>query len=192
MDPSLILYQLPNSTQTTCLYSCPDGYSRTSSLNTTCTVSCPSDCLECDSQANCKKCAPGYLIFANGCTQSCPQYYISDSIQCIRCDVNCLRCQQDGKCVECRSGLVVTSAGNCMSPSCTISEYNNTLVSCVVCASPCATCTARATECTSCVSSYYLRTDGTCSQTCLNDQFIDTVSRTCRTCRPSCSTCANF
>lgn len=162
-------------------------------MSTICDVTCPTDCLQCDYQGKCTRCKTGFFINGNSCVTPCPQYYISDSIQCVKCDTNCLRCQQDGRCVECRSGLSLTSTGNCVSPSCPLSELISSSTSCASCLSPCLTCTAVPTQCTSCTNSTYLiSSNSTCNETCPSDQFADTMSRTCRACRSSCKTCQSF
>ena len=139
----------------------------------------------------CLKCAPGFLLYSASCVANCPVGYFSDSIQCIKCDANCNKCQQDGKCLECLSGLIVSPSGNCVSPSCTISQVS--AGSCVSCASPCSTCTALANICTSCISSYYLvASNSTCTRICPNGQFADSQSASCRPCRPTCKTCTSF
>lgn len=190
LSPSLILTPIVNSSSS-CQFSCPDGYSRSSSIMETCTISCPTNCVDCDPQQVCLKCTPGFLLLSGSCVANCPTGYFSDSLQCIKCDSNCNRCQQDGKCIECSTGLVVSSSGNCVSPTCTVSQTN--AGTCTLCASPCSTCTSSANVCTSCISSYFLMSsNSTCTRICPNGQFADTQSASCRPCRPTCKTCTSF
>ena len=55
----------------------------------------------------------------------------------------------------------------------------------------CATCDATKTTCTSCLSLYYLRTDGLCYATCLERFFANNSTKTCDACPVSCVTCVS-
>ena len=45
LNPSLILTPITNSSASSCQFSCPDGYTRSSGIASTCTISCSTNCI---------------------------------------------------------------------------------------------------------------------------------------------------
>ena len=75
--------------------------------------------------------------------------------------------------------------------SCASGQYFSTFMTCESCVNNCQTC-LNATMCTTCIISYYVVPDGSCSLTCPDTSYVDTISGTCLSCPIGCNICTNF
>ena len=122
---------------------------------------------------------------------------------CVECSsTTCTKClmtnlyTQGAHCVySCSSGYYIyTTAANsttqntCVQtcPSGSFALASN--LSCVACTSPCSTCSSQ-TKCLSCVSAFFLTSDGQCLATCPYQYYGQTLTLTCQKCVGRCNTC---
>lgn len=68
---------------------------------------------------------------------------------------------------------------------------DNTTWACLRCSSPCSTCQGSITNCTTCISTYFLFvSDGACLSSCPNGYYSS--AGVCNLCFNSCATCSNY
>ena len=149
--------------------------------------------------------APFYGETTTGlCQLACPSLtYPSPTTRiCTACPAGCLTCDATG-CYTCSSTYTFLLSALSCNANCnsTAKYYFNSkcyfacppgsylsydLVTCLTCASPCATCTGTAGNCTSCIASYYYL--GQCLNACPPNYYIDTAL-SCQPCTSNPSKC---
>lgn len=152
---------------------------------------CDGDCSTCSLLVtNCTSCKTLNLL-GNQCLASCPSNYAPAFGVCIACQSPCLTCSQTtANCTSCASNLSpqVYLSGNKCVQTCPSTTYANlTLQECVVCVSPCQTCTSQ-TICESCVSGYNLYLTSCLNGFCPGG-FTPVASK-CMACQSPCLTCS--
>lgn len=144
-----------------------------------------------------------YYSTTNRCFDTCPSSTYADTssgLRCLDCNTNCLTCTVTStNCTSCVTGTgsafpylyTVSSTGTCRS-NCPNTHYPDSTVSpaqCVLCVTPCATCTTR-TQCITCVSTYYFW-NTSCTQNCPTGTTIpNSLTNTCDPCSSQCATCS--
>jgi len=145
-----------------CLSSCPDGYYADSNYQC---QECDYRCNTCSSGSTCDTCSTSSTykyMYESMCYISCPVSTYEDSTyECEDCRTPCDSCtgQGNGNCLSCLqsnyNSLQYQLGTTCYS-SCPEGYLASGSKVCVECTSPCSTCAVTKTQCTSCVSSYYL------------------------------------
>ena len=133
---------------------------------------CPYGCSSCE-EGSCEACLSGFVLD-------------SSSAVCQSCPANCEACSLSDAttCTTCRAGTYL-SAGACL-----------------VCTTPCLTCSAATTNCTACVPGYYLSSNQciacatgckSCSASGCSDCFprYTLFNGNCLLCGPDCTGCAS-
>ena len=135
-----------------CYKTCPAGTFQSSSG--ACTACHPS-CASCNGSAytNCTACAPAFVNTTANTTSYCLSVcgagkYLSGSV-CLSCDLQCTACLSSAVCYLCKSNATLI----------------NSVCSFTSCFSPCLTCSAVQSNCTTCVGSYSLY-QFTCVSSC--------------------------
>lgn len=120
-----------------------------------------------------EKCDTGSFIFKQD----------ASNWRCVRCSPNCLTCEELAiKCTSCNTGLILTKDFICLEQR----YYQLTLA--LICLSPCRSCFGSSSNCTTCLSSYYLHSN-TCLQKCPDGYYVELSSQSCEKCHQSCLTC---
>ena len=137
---------------------CPFGFAMVVSNNSAKCTQCVSSCARCNpNNANqCLSCYSG--SFLNGST-------------CASCPSSCSMCSSPTMCFMCASGFVAQQAATQQSSKMTTmssSTMGTYPVTCLACASPCATCVNSPTTCLSCQSGFMKS-----GNRCLNTNQID-------------------
>lgn len=87
------------------------------------------------------------------CVTSCPsQTYLENGV-CQNCQYPCQNCTAQQSCTSCLTGTL--SGDQCYS-TCTNGYFSNSSLMCQQCQSPCQECSTIDTNCTQCVTGYYL------------------------------------
>ena len=182
---------------------CPVGkYQNSSNV----CVSCHSFCSSCDgpSQTNCLSCYSSTHRTHNPTSKTCPcdsGYYSNGALLCLTCTSPCLTCNGGSiiNCTSCIAGynLIGSSCnavvscpssfnyeGHCVS-SCPNTTYPSAGV-CLSCSGYCLTCLS-ASVCSSCVSPFYLLTNGTCLGHCPTGTYASNGN--CLACPNGCASC---
>jgi len=154
---------------------------------------CTAPCKDCSSSSYCITCINTALVIENGlCLAACTSPLIPVNSICTSCNSACSTCVNSiTNCVICQSGYYFhsnlvgvncvsscstgyiydnrTISGNyeCLS-NCPSSHYNTGLgTQCLPCDVGCQICTSSFSNCSLCISNYYLTAStSTCSQTC--------------------------
>ena len=153
--------------------------------NTYCTTCgyVPDLCLSCPPSSN------SALVGPAGTACSCNWGFFRNSLsgKCESCDERCDSCILGaGNCLTCKATYVFQPNGQCLCPPGT---YQDTTVNpkvCRTCAAGCDTCSS-STVCTTCLATFIFSA-GQCK--CQTGQYVDTVSKQCRSCHPSCVECS--
>ena len=158
------------STPTAC-GSCAFGYQSGSQPQT-----CVAAVSSCNSQQNCQYCASGYVLVSSNtnttvnqicqlCNANCSRcsasnvssctacsngYYLNTAQACIPCSKGCMTCTSLSICLSCQIGYVAQTMASLVALS-------TQPVSCVACASPCATCSGSTITCLTCIPSYTIQ-----------------------------------
>lgn len=190
-------YMISNTS--TCSSNCPDGYyADSSSLEC---QTCHPACLTCvgSDQSSCSLCAAGFYLQPDlkTCLTSCPsQGYWADSSgnNCLQCSTECASCfgSTNADCLTCSPGNYLQPGTTVCFPSCPNSYYADTSTqTCVSCHSNCAQCFGPAiTQCTSCVSGYFVNASATtCQTTCSDGFWTNSLGNICSLCPHECLTC---
>lgn len=172
-------------------------------------LSCTLPCRTCSSDpTSCLSCYNStitssiyYNNITNKCVTTCDSGYYPDStlLQCKACNVICGTCVNiSTNCSSCNSTSgfpflnKTTTSGTCLA-NCDSGMYPDTNQSptlCVVCVSPCVTCTTQ-TACLSCITGRYLYLTS-CVTTCpVNISIGNSTSNTCDPCASVCATCVD-
>ena len=125
----------------------------------------------------------------SGTACSCLKGFFRNSVsgKCEGCDERCDICDLGaGNCLTCKATYAYQPNGQCLCPPGTYQDTTVTPKVCKACAAGCDSCT-NAAACTTCLATFFLDT-GICK--CQPGQYIDTVSKQCRSCHSSCLECA--
>ncbi|KAL4496355.1 hypothetical protein ABPG73_007805, partial [Tetrahymena malaccensis] len=189
---------------------------------------CQEFCKQCDENSACTSCIDGYYL-SNGSCLKCPvgckscqsqnlcdqseEKYFKDQAVCRPCHSSCQFCigASDQDCTVCSNSTYFLSQrlNNLCVSQCDISQaqYVDTTDPnqkyCNICSDLCQTCNDQR-SCTSCIETYYLQADGTCSpcdsscQQCNGPSSSDCFAckekfylngNTCSPCHPACQQC---
>lgn len=157
---------------------------------------CHFSCLNCiDSSTNCIKCQNNYksIINTQKCVSTCPNTTIAVGLDsCGYCSAPCNTCKNKiDFCTSCLNNLsLVISTGKCYE-TCPDKYYLNILNNtCEECLHPCNTCSSM-TQCTTCITGYYLLKSTQCLSSCPEGYFENPVTFTCDKCDGFCKTCGD-
>lgn len=148
-------------------------------------------CKHCQSPLICLICDPGYILFESQCLTSAPPGYVNISGIATICDNQCVTCSiLTDNCTICRFDYYYNSL--CVT-TCPTShyKYNHT---CVRCVSPCNTC-LDLNLCLSCIgttNTFYIASNNTCSLTCPQYYFKNTLNSVCSPCQTPCNDCQSL
>lgn len=192
----------------TCLTNCGSLYisDTNSGSGPNICISCASPCLTCSLlTTDCTTCITTptkYYLYNNVCYNPCPAETYSDNgtQSCLLClnlcsvcsvtSTNCSACDTAGPYISYLLGSTcVTNCGNNY-----ISNTNNGAGPnvCIICISPCLTCSLIATNCTSCIiapSIHYLY-NHVCYDPCPAETYSDISNQLCYPCLNLCSICS--
>lgn len=180
-----------------CLANCPVGYYANNSTYTC--DQCDSSCHTCFglSSTQCLTCTTGSWLSSNSsCISACPNGQYSSNNICYPCPQMCATCSSTSTCSSCQAvaGLpyYLDANNNCVM-ICPGGTYPRSDLTCTACTSPCSTCAAGSTLCTSCdntTSTPYLEYGTfTCVAACPDGQFAPSGSYICAACNADCKTC---
>ena len=183
---------------TTCINSCPSGYTTDISINQ-CTP-CDLNCKECSqSVSNCTSCDSGKYLYQNECVTICPDGYYENSTTniCEKCDQSCSICRgaSQDQCTECSYGYFSVPDQSTCVKSCPSGYWLNvSILTCSPCCKGCSKC--KDSDCNSCIAcqpSYFLQQlpplSAICMESCPNGYWPDFSSNICSPCHPACSSC---
>lgn len=184
---------------TTCSLNCPTGYYNNSNI----CANCSTNCTACLSTNQCTGCIPNYYLYSGSCLASCPSgLYISiasGNLSCEACAPPCLSCvSYSTYCSSCNTSNlslnkflfvnVSVNTSTCSS-GCPPQYYSNEYYICNSCVSPCDLCTS-ATDCSSCISGYYLYpATKVCYSVCPINTILQVATQDCRQCTSPCLEC---
>lgn len=169
------------------------------------TLACQLPCRTCQGlTTNCTTCyndssittSNYYYASGNACLLTCPTGFYADAVlfTCGSCSVQCHTCSTNStNCLSCVAGsaapyLNTTSSGGSCLAQCDIGMYPDSTNTCVVCQSPCKTCTGL-TSCLSCVSTRYFY-QSNCLLLCPDNITVANASTSiCDPCSVLCLTC---
>lgn len=176
-----------NSTQSSCVVTCPAG---TYILGSACQV-CASPCLTCQASSsgvNCISCLSGYFQLGSSCYTNCPLGYYQSGSQCSLCSAICASCSINStNCLTCKNTNAY--APNCIpTTNCTSSQYQSSNTTCSNCNSACLTCYGGSSyECLSCSNSTNILISGSCVSNCPAGTIRNMSS--CISCPANCLNC---
>ncbi|XP_062273839.1 proprotein convertase subtilisin/kexin type 5-like [Scomber scombrus] len=160
---------------------------------------CHKYCHRCSGSGkeHCLSCNKPDFLLNNTCVQECPVgYYAEDHDErvCERCHFSCTSCtgHHSQQCVVCKPGFF--KQGKSCVETCSESHFGNsrTMV-CEHCDPSCNQCWGHGnTNCLSCRDEYvYLRQGrrGQCLQSCPSGYYLNSWSKSCHKCHPTCKTC---
>lgn len=175
------------------------------------TLNCNLPCKSCSTvnKSSCSSCYSNALVTSSrfyhsgtsSCYFNCPDttYNNNSTLLCAPCDSNCLNCNGvPSFCTKCKPNstfpyLNISANSQICVSSCTTGMYPDTSIdpsSCVLCKSPCATCTTQI-SCLTCLPGFFFSGNTSCLTQCPNDTTIaNTVSHKCENCVGICRTCA--
>ena len=185
------MYSDTNSSS--CMSFCPSGFYNSSGI----CIACPASCGNCfysttEGQAQCSSCGSGKILFNGQCLTTCPSGYFSTMIQnalsCSKCAPNCAECvNSSSTCTLCQNANYTIP--NCVTQTCTSTQFENLDGSCGNCASTCGSCYGGSSyECITCAGGSFML-NGQCIAACPSGYYAD--GSTCRQCVQGCATCAN-
>jgi proprotein convertase subtilisin/kexin type 5 len=165
----------------------------------TCSSSNTSACLSCYNDTAITSSVYFYTALSY-CYATCPDTtYNAATLTCEPCDSNCYTCLTTPTfCTKCKTtssypylNITSVTVQTCVS-ACVAGMYPRTSSDpalCVVCVSPCATCTSQ-TACITCASGFFLD-NVTCTPTCRAGTTIaNNATNTCDPCDSICLTCS--
>ena len=174
-----------------CVEKCPEGFVKSKEKPEICT-SCPDNCSICCSKVptNCKICDTGfYLNKDNQCVKDCGDKYTPSASKCAPCTVTeCKTCVSlDNKCEKCTGDNILSLLRDNCIPSCPLGEYDFN-GQCQKCQG-CPDCQKDTGKCNSCYNGYFLTSEGTCKQDCVDGQVR--IGDNCNSCNDSagCKAC---
>lgn len=165
----------------------------------TCSASNSSSCVTCYTDTSITTSIYLYSTTTQ-CYSTCPSYTYPDSsiYKCVDCNSICLTCTGTStNCTSCLSNstypylFINSSVGTCRSqcPTYYYPDTSQNPIICVLCLSPCSTCTS-SSQCTSCLSGWYFY-NNTCSTNCPSGTTIPNNStNTCDACSVQCAMCS--
>ena len=177
------IFSSPNQ----CLISCPGGYYQSGAACLTCST----ECATCTSGPSfCLACATNYSLYLanSSCLGTCPNTTYLTGALCTNCQYPCATCSSESACTSCLSGVLVGT--NCYS-SCLNGYFADANLTCQQCTSPCSECNAVSTNCTQCVTSYWLY-QSTCLSACPVSHFAESQSGNCLACAGFCQECTSY
>lgn len=174
---------------------CSFGFYTTAN-SVSCTNTCSSNCNRCfrpnynNSQTTCSICKPGYMVSGTTCAV-CPantftQYKFKDSLTdegnaysyCLNCHSSCNGCTNydEYSCTNCKSGFHKYTDVDSGQTTCIFCDSNlGYFVKgglCYKCGPNCQACNPNLeTECTACLSNFYLKTDTNTCDLCTQDFY---------------------
>ncbi|XP_073717143.1 extracellular matrix organizing protein FRAS1 [Misgurnus anguillicaudatus] len=177
-----------------CRTSCPEGQY----LNAVGYCSeCEEGCQRCvaDLQSGfgtvCLWCkVPKMFLLGDHCVPQCPSKYYRRHGSCKKCHSSCEECSGDGpiSCTSCLAPAVLAPSGLCIT-HCPVGYYADEHRVCQMCDSQCLSCET-AGVCTSCRDPAKVLLFGECQyESCAQQYYLNTTTRTCRECDWSCNAC---
>ena len=174
----------------TCSASCPDGTVALSNICENCTLPCVNCqgavdyCLSCDQSGTPQFAHNGSCLNSSSCPSGL--YPNDTSLTCEACVSPCSTCSSFENCTSCVTNTSLFEANSSCLSSCPdgyLSQTVNSSDVCVVCTSPCVTCSGDLTFCLSCDQSsgaLYV-TNGTCvnSTSCPDKTYSNDSSLSC-------------
>ncbi|XP_035385518.1 extracellular matrix protein FRAS1 isoform X2 [Electrophorus electricus] len=178
-----------------CRTSCPEGQY----------VNAVGSCNEC--QDSCQRCTEDLLLgsgsvclwckrprqpllLGDRCVERCPPGHHQHRGTCRKCHTSCAACNGEGplSCTSCVAPAVLAPSGVC-GPRCAIGYYADENRMCQKCDHQCLSC-EMAEICTSCRDPAKVLLFGECQyESCAQQYYLNTTTRTCRECDWSCNSC---
>lgn len=170
-----------------CLERCPEKYVKVSDQCS----QCPENCLICSSKNidKCDICDKGFVVSNDGsCDTSCKDGYLAVDGKCEPCSIDdCSLCLGSvNSCKECKPPKILSLTADKCLPSCPPGQYQLD-GQCSLC-NNCPSCSDETGFCTACDKGFFLTSQGTCKNECLDGQVK--VGDDCLDCRfENCKIC---
>ncbi|XP_077377227.1 proprotein convertase subtilisin/kexin type 5b isoform X4 [Festucalex cinctus] len=175
-----------------CVRSCPPSYY---AQDVQC-LRCPPDCVHCNQDGLCDKCADYFFLHADKCVDDCPAGFFPSEQQreCVRCHADCSSCDgpDHDDCKMCRNPKARRYNGECLPQCPSNAYYEKADGECRDCDHSCLTCSGNGpSSCLSCGSERRLDASGHCVwySRCSPHTYMDDGGQ-CRPCHASCRSCS--